>query len=126
MVLLDKWVMEGKGFLIQNSNLFPQKIGKTFNGCPLRGMVREYTNFVIYEPTSPDKVSSTPVIKGGWDVRLFTIITNSLNMTPTYVRPPNSYKTADLFDVVDNLTRDEADIVFGGLDLEQDGRGKKM
>jgi hypothetical protein len=116
VVLLDKWVMDGKGFLLQSSNLFPQKIGKTFNGCPLRALAREYRNFVIYETPSPDKRSSTPVIKDGLEVRLFRIITNSLNMTPTYLRPPNSFKTANLYDVVDIFTRDEADIVFGGLE----------
>jgi hypothetical protein len=70
----------------------------------------------MYETPNPDKRSSTPVIKDGWEVRLFRIITNSLNMTPTYLRPPNSLIYGDLLDVVDIFTSDEADIVFGGLE----------
>ena len=118
VVLLDKWVMEGKGFLIQNSNLFPQKIGKTFNGCPLRGMASSSKYMVTYDPSSPDTGSSTPVIKDGWEVRLFRIIADSLNMTPTYVRPPNSLVIHYASEVVDILALDKADIVFGALDSE--------
>ena len=113
VVLLSKWVMEGKGFLVQKSNLFPQKIGKTFHGCHLRVAAMISKHMVIYDPTSPDTGSSTPVIKDGWEVSLFRIIADSLNMTPTYVRPPNSFDTDDISDI---LALDEADIVFGGLE----------
>ena len=116
VVLLDKWVTEGKGVLVQNSNLFPQKIGKTFNGCPLRGVAKSFRNMVIYDPSIPDTGSSTPVIKDGWEVRLFRIIAGSLKMTPTYVRPPNSLGESYSNDIVQILALDEADIAFGGLE----------
>jgi hypothetical protein len=117
VVLLDKWVMEGKGFLVQNSNVFPQKIGKTFNGCPLRGVAKYFPHMVEYEqPTSRDTGSSTPVIKDGWEVRLFRVITNSLNMTQTYVPAPQSFVISNLDGLINSLKRDEADILFGGLE----------
>lgn len=117
VVLLDKWVMEGRGFLVQNSNLFPQKIGKTFNGCPLRGLAIEFKHMVNYDHPSPDTGSSAPVIKDGWEVSLFRLIADSLKMTTTYVPPPSSLHNLDITDGVVILELDEADILFGGLEF---------
>jgi len=115
VVLLDKWVMEGEGFLVQNSNLFPQKIGKTFNGCPLRGVARSFLHMVNHGTPSSDAGSSAPVIKDGWEVSLFRIIADSLNMTPTYVCLLKScVEDAYLKDSVEILKLDKADILFGG------------
>ena len=116
VVLLDKWTMDGKGLLFQNSNLFPQKIGKTFNRCPLRGVVKRIKHMVIYETASDEMGSSTPVNTDGLEVKLFRIITNSLNMTQTYVRLLPSFEAGDITDAVDTLRRNEADILFGGLE----------
>jgi hypothetical protein len=108
--------MEGKGFLVQNSNLFPEKIGKTFNGCPLRGVARRLKHMVNYVGSSPVTGSSAPVIKDGWEVSLFSVIAHSLNMTTTYVPPPSSFQDGDLPGGFGLLQLDEAHILFGGLE----------
>jgi len=72
---------------------------------------------VTYETPSPEMGSSTPVNMDGWEVKLFKIITNSLNMTQTYVRTPKSFDANDLSDVVENFKRNEVDIAFGGVEF---------
>jgi hypothetical protein len=117
VVLLDKWVMKGKGFLVQNSNLFPQKIGKTFNGCPLRGMTRIYKNLVNCQlPPGCHSNSSTPALDDGWEVRLFGLIAKSLNMSETYIPAPNSFQNGQYDGVLSSFEYDKADVLFGGAE----------
>ncbi|KDR23129.1 hypothetical protein L798_15211 [Zootermopsis nevadensis] len=117
-VLLGNWVMDGKGYLVQNSNLFPRKIGKRFNGCPLTVVARNFHNMVEYKkPATNYSGSYTPVIERGWEISLLTIVANSLNMTARYLPAPNSFESQNkLLDVVQALVFGEADIVLGGVE----------
>jgi hypothetical protein len=118
VILLDKWVMKGKGVLLHKSNLFPQKIGKRFNGCPLIAITRRFHNMVEYKPSIGHySDSSRPLYEDGWEIRLFRIITNSLNMTEKYLPSPNSFEVQnEILEVVQSLISGKADIVFGGVE----------
>ena len=59
MTLLDSWVISAQGHFARNTDLFPQEIGNTFNGCPMKAVVRDahwevttkYVNVSIYNGT---------------------------------------------------------------------------
>ena len=116
VVLLDKWVMEGKGFLVQNSNLFPEKIGKTFNDCPLRVVTRSFKHLVNYDRQSPDTGSSAPPTIDYWEVFLLRVIAASLNMTTKYGPLPSLFQDGDLPGGFVLLQLDKADILIGRLE----------
>lgn len=118
VVLLDKWAMKGKGFLLRKSDLFPQKIGKRFNGCPLTAIARGFQNMVEYKPSiGRYSDSSRPLHEDGWEIRLFKIIANSLNMTEKYLPSPSSFEIQNMFlEVAQSLIYGKADIVFGGVE----------
>jgi hypothetical protein len=118
VVLLGNWVMDGKGFFVQESNLFPQKVGKRFNGCPLRVIARRFHNMVEYgQPATNYSDSHTSAIEDGWEIRLLRIVTNSLNMTAKYLPAPDSFESQNnLLGVVQTLVSGKVDIVFGGVE----------
>jgi hypothetical protein len=39
ITLLDSWVIYGQGHFTKNTDLFPRKIGNSFNGCPMKAFV---------------------------------------------------------------------------------------
>ena len=41
ITLLDSWVISAQGHFIKNTDLFPVKISKSFNGCPIKAVVRD-------------------------------------------------------------------------------------
>lgn len=103
VVLLDKWATKGKGFLHRKSDLFPQKIGKRFNRCPLRAITSGFQKMVKYKRSIGHySNSSRPLYEDGWEIGLFMIITNSLNN--------------EILNVAQNLISGKVDIVFGGVE----------
>jgi hypothetical protein len=105
--------MDGKGFLLQNSNLFPQKIGKRLNRCHL---TRSCHNLAEYErPVIKHSVSRTAAIEDGWEIRLLCIVTKSQNMTAKYLPVPGSFESQDKrLGVVQTLAFGKADVVCPG------------
>lgn len=118
VVLLNTWVMDGNGYFEQELNLFPQKIGKQLNGCPLRVMARSFDNMVEYkQPLTNHSDSRKSVIVDGWEIKLLRIITNSLNMTEKYLLPPYSFDVGNqVVGAIEALVYGKADIVFGGVE----------
>jgi hypothetical protein len=118
VVLLDVWAMAGNGHFLRKSDIFPQKIGARFNGCPLTAIARSFPNMVEYKPSmGRNSDPSRPLYKEGWEIRLFRIITNSLNMTETYLPSPSSFEVQNqILDAVQSLVSGQADIVFGGVE----------
>ena len=57
ITLLDSWVISAQGHFTKNTDLFPRKISKSYNGCPMKAVVRychSYfnTKYVEYKNSS--------------------------------------------------------------------------
>jgi hypothetical protein len=93
VTLLDIWVKRGNGNFLRNTNLFPQKIGSNLHGCPIR-IITQPTIFTVldpyYEYINRSRVPKV-VYRGGWEIRLLNIITQTMNMTEDYLLPLNDF-----------------------------------
>ena len=118
--LLDTWVKKGNGYFLTKAHLFPQKLSKNLHGCPLR-IVTQQTIFTVTDPyySFLSEYNITKLMyKDGWEVKLLTIITETMNMTLHYLEPFD-----DIWDVTDStgnyvgfarkLLNDKADVALG-------------
>jgi hypothetical protein len=95
---LDSWVISAQGHFTNNTDLFPRKISNSFNGCPMKAVVREsYSDFT----TSGYYTRRNPKVLGyvtGLEVDLLLIVLKQINMTFEYVPTPEG------FDIYQGLT----------------------
>ena len=90
ITLLDSWVISAQGHFIKNIDLFPVKIRNSFNGCPMKAVVRDghdsmgtyYTNNMVYNGSH---------IKG-MEMDLLRIILQQMNMTFVHVLTPEGFE----------------------------------
>jgi hypothetical protein len=47
VILLDEWVFENNGRLLENANLYPSKVPKNFMGCPIKLGTLGFDPYVI-------------------------------------------------------------------------------
>jgi hypothetical protein len=57
ITLRDSWGISAKGHFTNNTDLFPRKFSKKFNGCPMKAVVRNCcwdftTNYFNYEESN--------------------------------------------------------------------------
>jgi hypothetical protein len=93
IVLLEGWVITALEHITKNTDLFPEKISKSFNGCPMQAVVRDCTwefttNYYNYTD------SNTSV---GWEIvglefQLFMIVLKEINMTFVHVPTPVGFE----------------------------------
>ncbi|PNF13985.1 hypothetical protein B7P43_G08686 [Cryptotermes secundus] len=120
VALLDTWVQTGNGYFVTNNHLFPQKINRNLHGCPIR-IITEPTAFAVEDPEYLFiNRSRLPVVvyRGGWEIRLLNIISQTMNMTEDYLLP-----IADFWNLTDykgdvagftrELLNDRADVAVG-------------
>jgi hypothetical protein len=93
VTLLDTWVEIGNGYFMRNNYLFPQKIRKNLHGCPIR-IITEPTVFAVQDPDylfiNRSRVPKI-VYRGGWEIKLLNIISETMNMTEDYLLPINDF-----------------------------------
>jgi hypothetical protein len=41
ITILDSWVISAQGHFTKNTDFFPRKISKSFNGCPMKAVVTD-------------------------------------------------------------------------------------
>jgi len=90
ITLLDSWVISAHGHFKKNTDLFPIKIRNSFNGCPMKAVVRDGYAYITTNYTS-ENVSSESDIKG-LEMDLLRIILKQMNMTFLYVPTPEGFE----------------------------------
>jgi hypothetical protein len=118
VTLLDSWVMTEDGHFTNDADLFPQKIGKNLNRCPMRIIARNCSYFrtVVYKNANVSNSSAEADIEG-MEIEILKVIIQALNMTTRYLPTPESFelKTGSAYEVFDALFRNKADIVLGAV-----------
>jgi hypothetical protein len=93
----DRWVMnnKGNGHFLYNASLYPHKIPKRFNRCPLRVSAFEYPPVMMGMKTDKD---GTIEYEEGIEVKLLHEMAKSTNMSVLYRPPPpdNGYWGEDM------------------------------
>jgi hypothetical protein len=113
--LLDSWVFSAQGNFTNNTDLFPIKIRNSFNGCPMKAVVRNGYGF-IETYYLKDKVSSESDIYG-LEMNLLRIILKQMNMTFVYVPTPEGFETegGSVNNLVTAMNAKEAYIALGSV-----------
>jgi len=122
-VILDHWIMEGKGYPLRNVSLFPPKIPHNFGGCKITAAVFPNTPFVmsVKRKAYNENIS---LYDEGTEIRLFLFIAETMNLSgmftpPVYLKEISPVKlengswTGALGEVLDK----KADIAFSGLSI---------
>jgi hypothetical protein len=79
ITLLDSWDISAQGHFTNNTDLFPRKIGNSFNGCPMKAVVRNgvwpITTYVTYS-----NLGDVETV-GGLEFKLLMIALKQIKMT---------------------------------------------
>ncbi|KAJ4446585.1 hypothetical protein ANN_13282 [Periplaneta americana] len=112
IVLLDHWV---NGSFLNNTNLFPKKISRNLNRCPLIASTIPWQNLVIPSKTHEGNNEMERRYNDGLEVILYNTIVDSLNMTPGFTEPLPAYDNiwGDYFPVEGEYTGVIGDAKFG-------------
>jgi hypothetical protein len=89
ITLLDSWVISEQGHFTKNTDLFPRKINKSFNGCPMKAVVRNgrgYFNSVYATHTYSN--GSVVWYIDGLEIHLLMVVLQQMNMTFFHVPTP--------------------------------------
>ena len=93
ITLLDSWVIFAQGHFTKNTDLFPQKINKVLNGCPMKGVVRNgLTPFTTIYVN--DTYSNGIVVWHieGLEINILLILLKQMNMTFFLVPTPDGFE----------------------------------
>jgi hypothetical protein len=99
ITLLDSWVISAQGHFTKNTDFFPVKIRKSFNGCPMKAVVRNALDFAGTSYLT-ENISSERDIKG-LEMDLLRIILQQMNMTFVSVPTPEGFELRKV--LVNNL-----------------------
>jgi hypothetical protein len=88
--ILDSWIISAQGHFTKNADLFPMKIRKSFNRCPMKAVVRDGKN-VFTTCYLNGNVSSGSDVKG-LEMGLLRIILQQMNMTFVHVPTPEGFE----------------------------------
>jgi hypothetical protein len=82
-VLMDQWK---NGYFVKNTDLFPQKITRNLNRCPLIASTMSWGSLVVptFESNSEGK-EKVVTFKDGLEVILYRNILEALNMTASFI-----------------------------------------
>jgi len=118
ITLLDSLGISAQGHFNKNTDLFPVKISKSFNGCPMKAVVMNgdwYITTIYYEPNVYN-LSAGKYIRGlEWD--LFKVVYEKMNMKFVHVPSPESFEKEEfsLEKLIVSMSTKEAYIALGGL-----------
>jgi hypothetical protein len=84
-LLMDQW---RDGAFVKNTDLFPKKITRNLNRCPLVASTMNWGNLVTASTESRSDGAETRVsYKGGLEVTLYNAIAETFNMTTAFISP---------------------------------------
>ena len=122
ITLLDSWLNSAQGHFTRNTDLFPQKVRMSLNGCPMKAIVRDrgvnLTTSYINQTDSNGKVF---VIIVGMEMDLLWVVLKQMNTTFVHVPTTeniNNYNGNWSEDLFWALIAKEADIALGDLQLD--------
>jgi hypothetical protein len=118
ITLLDSWVVSAQGHFKKNTDLFPIKISKSFNGCPMKTVARSsYWSLNTREINVQLSNGSVGWTAEGRDVDLLRVVLQQMNMTFVFVPTPEGFEMET--GLVQNLTKamiaKEAYIALGDM-----------
>jgi hypothetical protein len=118
ITLLDSWVISAQGHFTKNTDLFPIKIRNSFNGCPMKAVVRnDGSDFSTFYVTRLDSNGSVVTEVKGMEMYLLKKVLKQMNMTFIHVPNPDGSEIEE--GLPDNLIRSmlakEAYIALGGM-----------
>ncbi|KDR16369.1 hypothetical protein L798_09708 [Zootermopsis nevadensis] len=120
VTLLESWLMEGKGRLSKNTNLFPNKIKYDLNGCTITAATFPVDIAVgPYRYVDKNDSTATPSVtyESGTEVRLIKSVAEKLNLTLRFLPPPSkNEKWGDLAED-GTFTGLLGDVVYGRADV---------
>jgi hypothetical protein len=93
ITLLDGWVISAHGHFTKNTDLFPEKISKSLNRCPMKALVRDghwdfTTKYIKYK--DPD--GNVLTYAGGLEYDLLKIVYVHMNMSFEHVPSPEGFE----------------------------------
>jgi translation initiation factor IF-1 len=92
ITLLDIWVISEKGHFTKNTDLFPVKIRKSFNGCFMSSYVIEdhweLTTNYVHDNSNSNGVSYIKSL----EYQLLQIVLQKMNMTFFHVQTPTGFE----------------------------------
>jgi hypothetical protein len=89
IVLIDQW---DNGTFVKNADLFPNKITRNLNQCPLVASTIKWGNLVIASiESNSDSTEPSVVYKDGLEVILYNTIVETFNMTTAFIKPIPAY-----------------------------------
>jgi hypothetical protein len=129
IILLDSWIVEGKGRLSKNVNLFPDKMKHNLHGCPLTAatfpvdiVVGPYKHVDTNDVTTSG--ASYVTYDSGLEFRFIKLVAEELNLSLRFLPPPpknekwgnltNEFKFTGL---LGEVMYERADIGFGAWPL---------
>jgi hypothetical protein len=94
ITLLDSWVISAQGHFIKNTDLFPRKVSKTLNRCPMKEVVRKSFSHLttMYIPHMSSNVSDVTEVVG-MEAKVLFIVLKQMNMTFVHVPTPEGFET---------------------------------
>ncbi|PNF28426.1 hypothetical protein B7P43_G16059 [Cryptotermes secundus] len=113
VVLMDQC---NYGAFLKNADLFPKKITRNLNRCPLTASTISWGDLVIVSTeTSSDGAETKVTYKDGLEVTLYNTIAETFNMTAAFIVPIPSYGNiwGDYFPVNNTYTGVIGDAKFG-------------
>jgi len=92
ITLLDSWVITAQGHFTKNTDLFPIKISKSLNGCPMKNFVRS-SNWTHIARHNRNKFPNGSVFRAaeGKDVDLLSVVLQQMNLTYVLVPTPENF-----------------------------------
>jgi hypothetical protein len=88
-VLIDQW---SYGAFLKNADLFPKKITRNLNRCPLTASTKDWGDLVTVSTESSSEGAETKVTyKAGLEVTLYNTIAETFNMTTAFITPIPGY-----------------------------------
>ena len=115
---LDSWVISAQGYFTKNTDLFPRKIGKSFNGCPMQALVRDgewdFTTMYVQYNDSNYNVLTTIL---GVEINLLIVVLQYMNMSFYHVPSGNVFEmeNVQVDNVIGAMFSKKAYIALGGL-----------
>lgn len=115
---LDTWLVGKQGYFLNGVNLFPEKIPRNLNGCPIKitwVSPQEDTETRLHYNTENGAIPHFAQI----EINFVASLLQKLNLTIIYdIQPANNMShIKQIFYLMDKLVSGACDVAFGGLPL---------
>jgi hypothetical protein len=125
-VIVDQWIMEGRGQFLRHVSLFPPKIPLNLHGCNITAAAVPQEPFVMASTRGKGDGNVTTHDEGT-DMRLFLFIAEVMNMSVAFRFPQNTkeiwpvkLENGSWTGVLGDLIDKKADVAFCGLTINLD------